>query len=119
MMNHTKLTILQINDTHGYLEPHPELFRQGGKAEYRRLGGYHRILQSHPAASFDQVRKTRSGRFPARIMKTFRQSMAGWTVRGRAGHGQRSDSILRRQEHHLCRPSIRIQGPAVTLMEEA
>lgn len=25
IMNHTKLTILQINDTHGYLQPHPEL----------------------------------------------------------------------------------------------
>lgn len=51
-MNHTKLTILQINDTHGYLEPHPELFWHGDKAEYRPSGGYARLL-----AIFKQVRR--------------------------------------------------------------
>jgi len=40
MKNHRKLTILQINDTHGYLEPHPELFWHGDKADYRPAGGY-------------------------------------------------------------------------------
>lgn len=44
MMKPTKLTILQINDTHGYLEPHPELFWQGDKVEYRTSGGYARLL---------------------------------------------------------------------------
>ena len=37
------LTIIQINDTHGYLEPHPELVWSGSKASYPTLGGYARI----------------------------------------------------------------------------
>jgi sulfur-oxidizing protein SoxB len=55
-MNNTKLTILQINDTHGYLEPHSELFWQGDKAEYRPSGGYARLL-----TIFKQVRLERNG----------------------------------------------------------
>jgi S-sulfosulfanyl-L-cysteine sulfohydrolase len=55
-MNTTKLTILQINDTHGYLEPHPELFWQGDQAEYRLSGGYARLL-----TIFKQVRRERNG----------------------------------------------------------
>ena len=38
-----KLTIFQINDTHGYLEPHPELIWAQGKETYAVLGGYARI----------------------------------------------------------------------------
>ena len=56
MMNNAKLTILQMNDTHGYLEPHPELFWQGDTAEYRRSGGYARLL-----TIFKQVRQERNG----------------------------------------------------------
>jgi 2',3'-cyclic-nucleotide 2'-phosphodiesterase (5'-nucleotidase family) len=37
------ITLLQINDTHGYLESHPELFWKGGRAVYRTAGGYARI----------------------------------------------------------------------------
>jgi len=37
------LTLLQINDTHGYLESHPELFWKGGQAIYLSAGGYARI----------------------------------------------------------------------------
>lgn len=37
------LTLLQINDTHGYLESHQELFWSGGHAVYRVAGGYARI----------------------------------------------------------------------------
>lgn len=37
------LTVIQINDTHGYLEPHPELVWSGSNASYRTLGGYARI----------------------------------------------------------------------------
>ncbi len=55
MMNPKKLTILQINDTHGYLEPHPELFWQGDKAEYRTSGGYARLL-----TIFKRVRQERN-----------------------------------------------------------
>ena len=55
-MNNTNLTILQINDTHGYLEPHPELFWRGDKAEYRLSGGYARLL-----TIFKQVRQERNG----------------------------------------------------------
>jgi 2',3'-cyclic-nucleotide 2'-phosphodiesterase (5'-nucleotidase family) len=55
-MKNGKLTILQINDTHGYLEPHPELFWHGDKAEYRPAGGYARLL-----TIFKQVRLERKG----------------------------------------------------------
>ncbi len=50
-MNRTPLTLLQINDTHGYLEPHPELFWRGDEPEYRSMGGYARLL-----TIFDRVR---------------------------------------------------------------
>jgi 2',3'-cyclic-nucleotide 2'-phosphodiesterase (5'-nucleotidase family) len=39
-MNEQKtITLLQINDTHGYLEPHPGLFWHGDEVEYRTSGG--------------------------------------------------------------------------------
>lgn len=56
MMNNAKLTLLQINDTHGYLEPHPELFWRGDQAEYRTAGGYARLL-----TIFKQVRREQNG----------------------------------------------------------
>lgn len=37
------LTILQINDTHAYLEPHPELFWEGNGFQYRLTGGFARL----------------------------------------------------------------------------
>ena len=51
-----RLTILQINDTHGYVEPHPELIWRGRTPEFRNLGGYARI-----AGYFDAVRQERPG----------------------------------------------------------
>jgi 2',3'-cyclic-nucleotide 2'-phosphodiesterase (5'-nucleotidase family) len=54
--HNAKLSILQMNDTHGYLEPHPELFWQGDKAAYRLSGGYARLL-----TIFKQVGLERSG----------------------------------------------------------
>lgn len=36
-------TLLQVNDTHSYLENHPELFWNGKEPEYRKAGGYARI----------------------------------------------------------------------------
>ena len=48
------LTILQINDTHGYLEPHQEMFRKGDRLEHRVVGGYARIK-----GYFEQVRAER------------------------------------------------------------
>ena len=38
-----KLSIAYINDVHGYLEPHPELFYEGGKEIIATSGGYSRI----------------------------------------------------------------------------
>jgi sulfur-oxidizing protein SoxB len=32
-----------MNDSHGYLEPHSELFWSGDHAEYKKTGGYARI----------------------------------------------------------------------------
>ena len=37
------LSIAYINDVHGYLEPHPELFYKGGKEVIETAGGYARI----------------------------------------------------------------------------
>jgi sulfur-oxidizing protein SoxB len=33
------LTVLQLNDSHGYFELHPELYWAGDKAVYRKAGG--------------------------------------------------------------------------------
>ncbi len=37
------LTILQLNDSHGYLELHPEIFWEGNKETFRNVGGFARI----------------------------------------------------------------------------
>ncbi|MDP1663280.1 MAG: bifunctional metallophosphatase/5'-nucleotidase [Phycisphaerales bacterium] len=50
------LTLLQINDTHGYLEPHPCLFWEGSGLTHRMGGGLARI-----ASVLDQVRRTAVG----------------------------------------------------------
>ncbi len=42
-MSGNKLVIVQMNDTHSYLDMHPEMFWQGGRALYRPAGGYARI----------------------------------------------------------------------------
>ena len=55
-MAERKLTILQINDLHGYLEPHPEAFRAQGRFKYKTCGGLARI-----ASIFKQVRAERPG----------------------------------------------------------
>jgi len=49
-------TILQISDTHGYLEPHRELFWEGERAECRSAGGYARL-----SSIFKQVRQEQNG----------------------------------------------------------
>ena len=51
-----KLTILQINDTHAYLEPHPECFPGPEGFVYRQAGGFSRI-----AALAKAVRKEVGG----------------------------------------------------------
>ena len=56
MSDRKTITLLQINDTHGYLEPHPELFWNAGCAEYRTSGGYARLR-----TIFRQVRAERDG----------------------------------------------------------
>ena len=43
MADQKNITILQINDTHGYIEEHWEHFWAGGYARYIRAGGYPRI----------------------------------------------------------------------------
>lgn len=52
-----QVTILQMNDSHGYLEPHKELFWIADKAEYRVAGGYARI-----ATLLDEIRDERPGK---------------------------------------------------------
>jgi sulfur-oxidizing protein SoxB len=55
-MAEQKLTILQLNDLHGYIEPHPEVFRARGGFRYQTCGGLARI-----AGVFKQVRAERPG----------------------------------------------------------
>ena len=51
-----RLTIMQMNDSHAYLELHQELFWNRDHAEYRKAGGYARI-----AAVLNQVRQDNPG----------------------------------------------------------
>lgn len=55
-MPERRLTILQVNDLHGYLEPHPEVFRGRGRFTYRTCGGLARI-----AGIFERIRAERRG----------------------------------------------------------
>lgn len=55
MKRSSQVTILQINDVHGYLEPHPEVLRDGDESVVT-LGGYARI-----SGLFRQIRKERGG----------------------------------------------------------
>jgi 2',3'-cyclic-nucleotide 2'-phosphodiesterase (5'-nucleotidase family) len=50
------ITLLQINDLHGYLEPHPELFELTSGAPWRSGGGIARI-----ASLFGAVRRETNG----------------------------------------------------------
>ena len=43
MKNSAQLTLLQMNDTHGYIEEHWEQFRQGDEIKYSVVGGFARI----------------------------------------------------------------------------
>jgi sulfur-oxidizing protein SoxB len=52
----SSLTLLQMNDLHGYLAPHPELVWTPEGPEFPRLGGLARIR-----TLFDQVRAERPG----------------------------------------------------------
>lgn len=56
-MTHRELTVLQLNDSHAYLELHQELFWTAGQPEYRPVGGYARI-----ATVLDQLRRERPNR---------------------------------------------------------
>lgn len=42
-MHCKELTILQINDLHGYMDPHPELYWQGTQPVFKTAGGLARI----------------------------------------------------------------------------
>ncbi|MBI0537002.1 bifunctional metallophosphatase/5'-nucleotidase [Roseomonas sp. KE2513] len=55
-MSAGRITLLQINDVHGYLEPHPELVWRGEEASFPRLGGYARI-----ATLLKRLRQERDG----------------------------------------------------------
>lgn len=48
-----KLTVLQMNDSHAYLELHPEVFIENNEEIYRNVGGYARI-----SSIFNQIRET-------------------------------------------------------------
>ena len=54
MTEKRELTILQINDTHGYLDEHQEMFWEGDGFGHRRIGGYAKI-----SGLFKHVREER------------------------------------------------------------
>lgn len=56
MKNKTELTILQLNDSHAYLEPHPEMFWERGDKVYRQAGGFARI-----SGYLKQLREAKNG----------------------------------------------------------
>ncbi|MFP4184967.1 MAG: bifunctional metallophosphatase/5'-nucleotidase [Thermoplasmata archaeon] len=51
-----EITVLQMNDSHAYLESHYEYFWKNGKQKYRKVGGYGRI-----ASYFDEVKNQNPG----------------------------------------------------------
>lgn len=55
MSTNGSLTLFQMNDSHGYLEPHQELFWCGDGAEYRVAGGYARIASLIDAGREDRT----------------------------------------------------------------
>ncbi|MDY6827224.1 MAG: bifunctional metallophosphatase/5'-nucleotidase [Bacillota bacterium] len=54
--NSNSLTIIQLNDSHAYLDLHQEMFWQGGQAVYRPSGGYARM-----ATLIKQIRAENKG----------------------------------------------------------
>lgn len=56
MTKTTELTVLQLNDSHAYLEPHQEMFWEGGEKVYRTAGGFARI-----AGYLKQLRMEKDG----------------------------------------------------------
>lgn len=56
MAEKKNITILQMNDTHGYMEEHWEHFWDGAYAKHIRAGGYPRMK-----TYIDQVRKEKNG----------------------------------------------------------
>jgi len=56
MSKSNRITILQMNDSHGYFELHPELYWGGDKAYYKKAGGYARI-----SALFKKIRQEKAG----------------------------------------------------------
>jgi len=56
MIRSKRLTILQMNDSHGYFELHPELYWSGDKVYCRKAGGYARI-----STLFKQARQENLG----------------------------------------------------------
>ena len=68
----SRLTIVQMNDTHAYFDLHQELFWQGDHAVYRMAGGYARIAtlikqirDEVPYCLFCDCGDTLHGTFPA------------------------------------------------------
>lgn len=55
-MTEKEITIVQLNDSHGYLTLHDELFYRGDHAEYQKAGGFDRI-----STVINRLRDTKNG----------------------------------------------------------
>lgn len=60
MSRNRQLTLVQINDTHAYLDPHPEQFWSGAQETFRETGGYGRL-----AGLLRQIRQETGGQMLA------------------------------------------------------
>ena len=56
-MAEQRLTILQLNDSHGYMDQHVEMFWSGGQAAFAPAGGFSRIKRMA-----DEIRAETDGR---------------------------------------------------------
>ncbi len=56
MVSKKSVTIVQLNDSHGYLDCHQEMFRSGGDEVYREGGGFARI-----GGALETIRQRRPG----------------------------------------------------------
>lgn len=77
-MKHS-LTILQLNDLHGYIEPHAELVRTADGASFQQMGGLARI-----ASAFAQIRRERDNVIALDNGDTFHGTYAAVQTHGEA-----------------------------------
>ena len=88
MVGEKSLTILQLNDSHGYFESHPELFWEGSREIYRGASGYSRI-----STLFNRIREERGEAIIA-LRTRGSPSTSRWRTPGGGGYRSSSSCAL-------------------------